>query len=69
MERPRQPDTKPNLEGIGAAIGAVLAAVLYCYLIAFEPGGFTVPDPVSGVMILVGVFLGSILSWLFSHLR
>jgi high-affinity Fe2+/Pb2+ permease len=69
MERRRQPHTKPNLEGIGAAIGAVLAAVLYCYLIAFEPGGFTVPNWVGGVMIMVGVFLGSILSWLFSRLR
>jgi high-affinity Fe2+/Pb2+ permease len=65
-----EPRRQPNLAvGIGAAIGAVLAAVLYCYLIAFEPGGFTVPDPVGGVMILVGVFLGSILSWLFSRLR
>ncbi len=69
MERRRQPHTKPNLEGIGAAIGAVLAAVVYCYLIAFEPGGFTVPDRVGGGMILVGVFLGAILSWLFSRLR
>ena len=51
------------------AIGAVLATVLYCYLIAFEPWGFGVPDGVSGVLILVGLLLGSILSWLLSRSR
>ncbi len=57
--------------GIGAAIGAVLAAVLHNFLIAFEPGGFTA-DAVSDVgliMIVMGMALGASLGWLFSRLR
>jgi hypothetical protein len=51
------------------AIGAVLATVLYCYLIAFEPRGLGVPDGVGGVMVLAGLLLGSVLSWLFNRSR
>ena len=56
---------------IGAAIGAVLGAVLYCYVIAFEPGGFTA-DAVSDlglIVIVIGMALGASLVWLFSRLN
>jgi high-affinity Fe2+/Pb2+ permease len=63
---------KPNLAiGIGAAIGAVLAAVLYCYLLALEPGGFQVSagSLVGLIMIADGMILGVILGWIFSRSR
>ena len=56
---------------IGAAIGAVLPAVLHNFLIAFEPWGFTA-DAVSDVglvMIVIGMALGASLVWLFSRLN
>ena len=67
MER-RQPSLSI---AIGAAVGAVLAAVLHNLLIAFEPWGFTA-DAVSDVgliMILIGMVLGASLGWVFSRYK
>jgi hypothetical protein len=50
---------------IGAGIGALLGAVLFDYLLAFEPGGFRVG--VGGAMI--GATLGAVLGWVLSRPR
>ena len=55
--------------GIGAAIGALLAAVFFCYLLAFEPGGFSVGTEVGVGLLMIGLLLGAILGWIFSRSR
>lgn len=54
---------------VGAAIGAVLVAMLFCYLLAFEPGGFRVADEAAHRMIVIGLFLGALLGKVFSRYR
>lgn len=56
---------------IGAAIGAVLAAGLYNYLLAFAPGGFRLSaGSLAGlIMIADGMILGALLGWVFSRSR
>jgi len=64
-------DNMKVARAIGAAIGAVLAAVVHNFLIAFNPGGFTA-DAVSDaglIMIVIGMALGWSLVWLFSRLN
>jgi hypothetical protein len=55
--------------GIGAAIGALLAVVLFCYLLAFEPGGFRVAIGAGVGIIMIGMLLGAIFGWVFSRSR
>src|SRR4051812_14094431 len=54
---------------IGVAIGALLAAASFCYLLAFEPGGFKVGINVGVGMMMIGLTLGAILGWAFSRPR
>lgn len=55
--------------GIGAAIGAILGAVLYNYLLAFEPRGFSVGSEAFFGPLLIGMILGAFLGWVFSRPR
>jgi hypothetical protein len=54
---------------IGEVIGLLLAAVLFVYLLAFEPGGFRVGFHTGIGAAMIGIILGAILGWAFSRPR
>lgn len=54
---------------IGEVIGLLLAAVLFVYLLVFEPGGFRVGLHTGIGAAMIGMILGAVLGWAFSRPR
>ena len=65
MERRR----RAKAIGIGAAIGALVSAVVFDYILAFEPGGISVSAAAALPAIMIGAAIGTIIAAVLTNRR